>query len=641
MPYSCKWIFLILVFFSIHQNCHSAQVPAGNTRISTLKEKLSTASLTDQVNLYNEICDEFERIAIDSSLFYAQKGLQISQKVNYLEGEIKSLNNIGYHYHEKGMYDQALSYHQKALDEAIQNHNKQSEAKSWNFIARVHRSLSNMPKAIDCFLKSLNLRYEIGDSTGIGIVSGNLGYLYWSLNDYENAEKYLNQALHIDLILKDTIYIASDYLNLGLLAQKRGKLKEGIELSERAMALFTIKEDWESVAILYGNISLMYSEQGKFPQALAYLDKSFEMKKAINNSRSLTYTYGNYQKIYQDNNQMTKAIEAGEEALEFLKDHPNIEVSQRVLGRLAEAYETVGNYNKAYSALQEFNTVKDSILDIEKSRQIKQLQTIYETNQKDLTIAQQEGELKLANAANAFKSKLTWTISIGLILVFISIFLFRSYRFAIKSKRMEKEFTQQLLLAHEHERKRISQDLHDSVGQSLILIKNKVSLHSDNTTADMVSKALEEVRSISKALHPSTLDKIGLTASIEKQLEELDKHTDIFLSYEVDNIDSLFDKDQELQIYRIFQESINNLIKHSKTKSALIKIENQSTLVRLEITDYGVGFDLTSDASSLQGLGMKTLKERTQLLNGKILVDSTKGKGTSVILHVNKPTQHV
>ena len=443
------------------------------------------------------------------------------------------------------------------------------------------------------------------------------------------------------MILKDTIYIASDYLNLGLLAQKRGKLKEGIELSERAMALFTIKEDWESVAILYGNISLMYSEQGKFPQALAYLDKSFEMKKAINNSRSLTYTYGNYQKIYQDNNQMTKAIEAGERALEFLKDHPNIEVSQRVLGRLAEAYETVGNYNKAYSALQEFNTVKDSILDIEKSRQIKQLQTIYETNQKDLTIAQQEGELKLANAANAFKSKLTWTISIGLILVFISIFLFRSYRFAIKSKRMEKEFTQQLLLAHEHERKRISQDLHDSVGQSLILIKNKVSLHSDNTTADMVSKALEEVRSISKALHPSTLDKIGLTASIEKQLEELDKHTDIFLSYEVDNIDSLFDKDQELQIYRIFQESINNLIKHSKTKSALIKIENQSTLVRLEITDYGVGFDLTSDVSSLQGLGMKTLKERTQLLNGKILVDSTKGKGTSVILHVNKPTQHV
>mgnify|MGYP001396562592 CR=1 FL=1 len=641
MPHSNKWLLFGLLYCMLQQICIAIQVPTANSQIRSLKEQLSTADAKNKVDLLNEICDEFERIAIDSSLFYAQKGLDISQNISYLEGEIKSLNNIGYHYHEKGKYDQALSYHQKALDYAIEHHNSKYESHCWNFIARVHRSLSNMPMAIDCFLKSLNLRHQLGDSTGIAMVSGNIGYLYWSLNDYENADKYLNQALAIDLMLEDTIYIASDYLNLGLLAQKRGKLDEGIELSEKAMNLFTIKEDWESVAILYGNISLMYSDQGKFQEALDYLDKSFEMKKDINNSRSLTYTYGNYQKIYQDNQQIDKAIEAGEEALEFLKEHPNIEVSQRVLGRLAEAYEKAGKYDKAYTALQEFNTVKDSILDKEKSRQIKQLQTIYETNQKDLTIARQEGELKLANAASAFKSKLTWTISIGLILIFISIFLFRSYRFAIKSKKMEKEFAQQLLLAHEHERKRISQDLHDSVGQSLILIKNKVSLHSDNSTADMVSKALEEVRSISKALHPSTLDKIGLTASIEKQLEELDKHTNIFLSIEIDNIDGLFNKDHELQIYRIFQESINNLMKHSKARSALIKIQNQTSLIRLEITDYGVGFDLTSDIGSLQGLGMKTLRERTQLLNGKILIDSTKGKGTSVILHVNKPTQHV
>ena len=166
-------------------------------------------------------------------------------------------------------------------------------------------------------------------------------------------------------------------------------------------------------------------------------------------------------------------------------------------------------------------------------------------------------------------------------------------------------------------------------------------MNSDSSTADMVTKALEEVRSISKALHPATLDKIGLTASIEKQMEEIDGHSEIFFSEEIDNIDLIFPKDQELQIYRIFQEALSNLIKHSKTKSALIKIENQEHLIRLEITDYGVGFDLTQDIKSLQGLGMKTLRERTQLLGGKILIDSTRDKGTSIVLHINKPAQHV
>ncbi|HCX24738.1 MAG TPA: hypothetical protein DHN29_22680, partial [Cytophagales bacterium] len=496
-------------------------------------------------------------------------------------------------------------------------------------------------KAIDCFLHSMEIRQELGDSLGLAMVSGNLGYLYWSLKDYENADKYLKQALEIDLLLKDTLSIASDYLNLGLLNQKRGDLDKGIALSEQSMELFKSLGDTEGEAVLYGNISLMLSEKGQFDSALNYLNRSYEMKKRINNTRSIAYTLGNYQKIYQEHGITQKAIQTGEEAIDYLNHHPNIEVSQRVLGRLAEAYFEVGNYKKAYESLSEYLTVKDSILDEEKSRQIKQLQTIYETNQKDLTIAEQKGELKLANAANSFRTKLIWAISLGLILIFSCIYLFRSYRFALKSKQMEADFSRQLLVAHETERKRISQDLHDSVGQSLILIKNKVSLNSDSSTADMVTKALEEVRSISKALHPATLDKIGLTASIEKQMEEIDGHSEIFFSEEIDNIDLIFPKDQELQIYRIFQEALSNLIKHSKTKSALIKIENQEHLIRLEITDYGVGFDLTQDIKSLQGLGMKTLRERTQLLGGKILIDSTRDKGTSIVLHINKPAQHV
>lgn len=636
-----KLITLFLLLF-LTEPTLSQNVPHQDNKITQLKSALDTAKGISKADLLNDICDEFERISLDSAIIYARKGLELSEMIAYTKGKVNSLNNIGYFYQEKSSFDSALQNYKKALDLAEKANNLTLQSHCWNFLGRVHRSLFNMPKAIDCYIKSMEMRHEIGDTTGIAMVSGNLGYLYWSIKDYENAEKYMSKSLDIDLQLGDSLSIGNDFLNLGLLYQKQGDLDKGIAYSEKSMEMLKSQNDWIGVAILYGNISIMFSEQGRYQKAKEYLDKSLEMKLELgDNPYSLTYTYGNYQKIYQDNKNYLEAIQAGLKAMDYLRKHPNTQVEQRVLGRLAEAYAIIGDYEKGYQYLQDFNAVKDSILDKEKSRQIQQLETIYETNQKNVTIALQEGELKLANAANKFKTRLTWMVGIGLLILFAGIYFFRSYRFALKSKEMEEAFSQQLLIAHEDERKRISQDLHDSVGQSLILIKNKVSLSNDDSTSEMVSKALEEVRSISKALHPATLDKIGLTASIEKQIQEVDQNSDIFFSEEIESIDRIFSKEQELQIFRIFQEAINNLIKHSKTKSALIKIENNSKYIRLSVIDYGVGFDLTRDTNSLQGLGMKTLRERTQLLDGKILVDSTKNKGTSVILQVAKPSQHV
>ena len=144
------------------------------------------------------------------------------------------------------------------------------------------------------------------------------------------------------------------------------------------------------------------------------------------------------------------------------------------------------------------------------------------------------------------------------------------------------------------------------------------------------------MRSISKALHPVLLEKLGLTASIQKLVNDFDENTDIFFSEEIDNIDGIFTNESELQIFRVVQETINNIIKHSKTPSALIKISDESAKIQILIRDYGVGFDMTEQDYSVKSLGMKTLKERTQILGGKMVIDSVKNKGTTVLLEVPK-----
>lgn len=431
--------------------------------------------------------------------------------------------------------------------------------------------------------------------------------------------------------------MAGDYLNLGLVYFNKGDLELAMEYDQKGLACAKAINDLEAEAILLGNMAHIISEQGNFNEAISYATKSLEIKEQfIKKPKTIAEAYFKFQLIYLRHNHFNESIAAGKKTLELIARYGDKKLRQNVLKRLAEAYGKSQNHREAYAFLQQYMALKDAVFDEGKSLQVKQLQTIYNTNRKDLTILQQEGDLKLLAANNLFKTRLAWAVGIGLFFFFGSIHLYRSQQFAIKAKDLQANFSRQLLAAHEEERKRISRDLHDSVGQSLILIKNKVVLNQDDTTVNMVSKALEEVRSISKALHPEVLDKLGLTASIQKLIKEADELTDIFFSEEIAPIDGIFSKDYELQIYRIVQEVINNVIKHSQTESALIRISNGDK-VMLHIQDYGVGFDLTENTTVMHSLGMKTLKERTQILGGKIIIQSTKNSGTSVMLELDKP----
>src|SRR5690606_38677096 len=103
-----------------------------------------------------------------------------------------------------------------------------------------------------------------------------------------------------------------------------------------------------------------------------------------------------------------------------------------------------------------------------------------------------------------------------------------------REKDIEIRYHQKLIQFQEDENRRISKELHDGIGQSLMLIKNKVQLHHDDQTARMVGDTLLEVRSVSRALHPFTLQKLGLTAALEKLVRDFDENTDILVDVEID-----------------------------------------------------------------------------------------------------------
>ncbi len=295
---------------------------------------------------------------------------------------------------------------------------------------------------------------------------------------------------------------------------------------------------------------------------------------------------------------------------------------------LAKVYSASGNYKKGLENMDRFSALKDSIYNKTTANTLAYYQTLYETEKKENELIEKSTSIQLLEKDNESAKKRLINMSIILISVFGMIILFRN-RMRIKGKKvLQEKFSQELLVSQEEERKRISKDLHDGLGQRLLLIKNKVHRSQDDETKKLVETAIDEVRAISRNLHPFQLQELGITKAIEYTLNQIDENTTLFISSEIDNIDNLFSKKQEVNIYRIVQECLNNIIKHAKAEAGKVVVKREHNVVTVSIRDNGVGFNFTEKYDNIRSLGLKTLLERTKFLNGQMKIQSKKNNGT-------------
>lgn len=196
------------------------------------------------------------------------------------------------------------------------------------------------------------------------------------------------------------------------------------------------------------------------------------------------------------------------------------------------------------------------------------------------------------------------------------------------------EFTKELIRTQEYERKRIAGELHDSVGQSLSLLKNRITMlkkkHEQNSLDELnevVGNTIQEVRTISYGLRPFQLDILGLSQSIRSLAEDVSDSGTIKFITRIDNIDGFFPKEAEINIFRIVQECLSNILRHSHASEAKIEITKNGKGVEIGIEDNGTGIENRSDGS---GFGLIGIKERVKILEGKLEIGQINPKGTRV-----------
>ena len=215
-----------------------------------------------------------------------------------------------------------------------------------------------------------------------------------------------------------------------------------------------------------------------------------------------------------------------------------------------------------------------------------------------------------------------------------------------RARIVQEQFSQQLIQSQEQERRRIAAELHDSLGQNLLIISNEIQqyLQKQKTrkenlrrVSSLIQESIDETREIAQNLHPHQLERLGLTRAIYSMIQKIAHPTAIAFESTIDDIDHILPQPLEIHFYRIVQEALNNIIKHSDATEGIIKIKKKPDQMQVTIKDNGKGFPISQDKltySSSWGFGISDMRERARLMKADFQISTNKGKGTTVHLSI-------
>jgi signal transduction histidine kinase len=300
------------------------------------------------------------------------------------------------------------------------------------------------------------------------------------------------------------------------------------------------------------------------------------------------------------------------------------------VNEMADLYGQMGDYKQSLFYLK-----KHAILSTAKnSKTIDELQTKYEITQREDQLLKQQFEITKRNY---------WMIGIIVFVLLMLLIVFVFYKQAQLKQR--NAAMQAIIETEESERRRIAQDLHDSVSQTmsaakinLTVIGGELPFVSDDQrkrfekAINLVDYGFREVRTISHNMMPWALHKTGLAQVIKHFIENIENDT-IAINFYSKGFDAPFDDTIEIILYRVLQESVNNVMKHANASRLDISLIRDETNISLTIEDNGLGFD-AAKPEAYSGMGLNNLRSRINFLKGKVELDSQVGRGTLVSVYV-------
>ncbi len=637
---SIKLFLSLLILFSINSN-------AQDKKLLDSLETLVKSNTTDSIKLiaYGDLCYNFGFVDFEKALLYGKEALSIAQKLNNQKAIALAYSDLGNCYTRVNKLTEALAYHKKAYALRMQLGLDLKAAGSLSNISIIYKQQGKFKESAEYMMRALRIYESKNDSVMMALVKGNLANLYLNSNKLKIAKKYLDESFQIAKSKQIKSLLAtghSSYTEYYILVKQ---FDLALNHALQSAAILEKQNKRTDLAIIYNSIGQIYYEKSIHDKAMEYYERSLGIRKELGDELGIASCYKNMG-ICQTEQRNYKAAEDNyKAALALFKKNNTKEYLNECNKLLADLYEKQNKYDKAIYYLKEGKKIEDSVYNRDTEAKLNELNIQYETEKKENLLKIQAYELSKRNTY-------LW-IALGLLVLSVLIaYLFVNNMKFKQSVRLQKEILKQqdiatkgIIEAEERERKRIASDLHDGIGQMFSAVRmNLSSISSDidfkqndkkllyDKTINLVDESCKEVRAISHNMMPNVLLRSGLASAVRDFISKIDDSV-LKVSLESYGLKDRLDSNVETVLYRVIQESVNNVIKHSGANQLDIQINVDEKEITVTIEDNGKGFD-TSNKENFSGIGLKNIITRVEFLKGTVEWDSSIGNGTLVAIHI-------
>lgn len=618
----------------------------------------STATTSPAVDSLNDLAWQIRHEDFDRSVALVLQALERAEKTDYLPGQGKSYSLLGQFYLNKGLYEEAEQYFFQSLRVRESIPDSLGIAQVYDKLSFLKTGQGEYDKAIFYSLEAIRIAENLNLEEELGQFYLNLAVAYEENRDNPQAFHYYRQALDFYQKREDAGNAGRTFYNLGNLYREENKLDSAQLYYENALSRFETIGDSTAISVLYMGLGSVRYDQQDYEGAEAMYKKSMEINLRSKNDLYLYYSYSNLIDLCSQRKEFGQALQYCQQAEKILNKVGGLSDKRKLADRFSNLYSSLGQYEQALAYQRKAYALRDSLYNEEKSRQIAEIQTKYDTER----LKRENAEKEVENQKRTSQMYTAYGVASFLLLSLFGGYFYYRYRqrtFRIITQQNDQIHRQEIddlmksqelafigarLDGQEVERKRIAKELHDGVGSMLVAAKWQyehaleiVGKRGGDTTLlrkanQKLSDTYEELRKVAFNVSTGNIQKVGLLSAVNDLCQTISDTGKI--KARLSTFGNFEDLDEKIErsLYRVIQELISNTLKHAKASKIEIQLNKLSDELNLIVEDDGQGFDPARVNNN--SLGLNSIESRIQGLNGQVDFDSGKGAGTTVIINI-------
>lgn len=576
----------------------------------------------------NEIANLLEIVSrtIDSNFAFDDDFLNLT--IDFLKENKNNIDDkfyislytfVGNYYTNKGIFQKGIAYYKIAVIKQPKDYYTYNNlGNAYYNMSYSYMSIGKQNMALQESLNALKNFEKTDNYSGKGMVYNNFSNIYLTLKKFREAEQNSNKAIAVFKKQKDTNNILVSLIN-----------KISVYNEWNGEKFKSLVDSTYNYCNKIKNVNLNY----KVPIHCFYVEKLISENKIIEAGKILESLKPTIQEI-DDNFALEDYTDVLSEyelktgngisdanlylkAIPSFKESKDYQALKTIYTLLKDDAILKNDYKSALFFSEEYKTATDSLSNENIHIKVAEIEEKYQLDKKNELLSKKENDL-------VNKNNLIFWLILGFTIMglFFLIYLLYQKQASLKNdKKNNSLFTNKLLQNTEDERKRIATDLHDGISQELLALKNNFSGELSDLNC-RIDNIINEIRIISRNLHPVMFDKIGLQCTVEQMVERIQDKDEFLVTSEI-NYNKTLSVQDELQVYRIIQEAMSNIIKYSNANAAKIIIDERENSIKLKIMDNGDGFDVEKTLNGGKAFGLHSIIERAKNLKGTAIITSS------------------